>query len=124
MPFHSALLAQSVPSGWKLLQDLKWSHGQYSYIVRQGEVTDLASIPPGLRWYVSNHDYRIRRPAALHDSMIKRNAVQRKRADYFFNVALAEEGVGKVKRSLMYYAVCTYRIWASLKNKVANEFKR
>lgn len=83
--------------------------------------SDLASIPKWCRWVISNDDYRVRKPALIHDEMYNRNGrlkgffwekryhyavkISRKKADDIFYRALVEEGMSKLKARLMWLAV-------------------
>lgn len=92
-----------------------------SVYVKKGMLTDLASIPGWARFLISNDDYRIRRPAIIHDSIYytkgKRQPfmtngkcypskhIKRKHADQIFYRALLEEGLDTFRAKLMYWAV-------------------
>lgn len=64
------------------------------YRVPNGFVTDLASIPVGLR-SVFNRTGRSRKPAVFHDHMYSRQWETRKICDDLFKQALIERGMPK-----------------------------
>lgn len=72
---------------------------------------DLASIPAFARFYISNDNPRVRRPAVIHDWMyakvgrLGRVTVDRSRADKIFYHALLAEGVRKGQAYVMWLAV-------------------
>lgn len=108
---------------WLLNENVVYFHPKANFPIcaPQGMIFDLASIPPFFRSMISNDDYRIRRPAAIHDAMYlfqghmppflhngkKYNGriLTRAQADRIFYDALREEGVSWMKAKLMYLAV-------------------
>ena len=98
-----------------------WTDGQLIYqsdiLDKDGEpilvtvhdrfLTDLASIPkfpPGLRTlFIRNGKHRI--AAVVHDYLCRRKSFPRVLADKIFLEAMALREVGKIKRTLMYWAV-------------------
>lgn len=108
---------------WKLRESIYYFHPKYDIQVCApiNMMFDLASIPAGFRWLVSNDDYRIRRPAAIHDAIYFKNGVMagfyhnskryppliisREQADEIFYTALRESGVGWLKSRMMWIAV-------------------
>jgi len=134
MPFSKSsdtLDIQSVRGGWVLREDLFYWHGESSTAVMAEEdfISDLASIPGIANVIVSNDDYRIRRPAIIHDwlycfvghmhsfeykgGLYPSKIINRAHADMIFKHALEEEGVGWMKRNLMWLAVRAvgWRYW-------------
>ena len=77
--------------------------------------TDLASVPPALRWFVST--YGIHTPAALiHDWMIGEGpsvaeALTPEYADRYFRFMLRDLGVPWIRRWLMWSAVALRSRW-------------
>lgn len=75
--------------------------------------TDLASVPPALRWFVSS--YGVHTPAALiHDRLIGPTndlGVKDSDADRFFRFMLKELGVPFVRRWMMWTAVAFGSRW-------------
>lgn len=67
--------------------------------------TDFASVPQFIRVYVSNEDWRIVRPAIVHDYTYRKKIFKRKKCDRIFYEALRCEGVGWWKSNLMYLGV-------------------
>ena len=84
-----------------------WTDGDTKIIVPIGFSTDYASIPNVLKPITSNDDFRIVRPAIVHDYLYRSTQPKqtRKQADKIFYKALRYEGVGWFKAQLMYYGV-------------------
>ena len=114
MPFNYMsrnLTLNSLPSGlWKLGEEVIYENGVIEIIVPKGTKTDLASIPDGLKWFISNDDRRIIRPAICHDFLYSKQHVanrffSREEADLLFYEMLRVEGMHWFKARMMYYAV-------------------
>lgn len=114
------LTLESLPKGeWRTGEEVVWYEQDHEVIVPKGFQTDLASIPQALRWFVSNDDRRIIRPAIVHDwiycnrGQVANRRYTRKDADKLFYRTLRAEGVSKGKAKLMYYAVRLggYFVW-------------
>lgn len=80
-----------------------------AYIVPVNTPTDFASIPKGLRWWISRIGIYAR-PAVLHDWLCDKKIVSRKMADKLFLVAMKSIGVGWFKRRIMYTGVRSYSL--------------
>lgn len=102
--FVTPLDVRAVHSGyWRLLADLVWE-GKERIVVPAGFVTDLASIPPGLRGVLLQNG-RSRRGAVLHDFLYATQQRSRLMADLTFREALRAEGVPRRAQSLYYAGV-------------------
>lgn len=106
------LTLTSLPSGeWRTCEEVIYDNGLVVIGVPKGTVTDLASIPRMLRWFVSNDDRRIIRPAIVHDWLYSRLGemtdltFSRSQVDLLFYEMLRVEGIGWVKARLMWLAV-------------------
>jgi hypothetical protein len=66
--------------------------------------TDLASVPQVFWWFIASGGQNTR-AALLHDYLVDRPDVKRRRADEVFRFALTESRVGFVRRWLMWTAV-------------------
>lgn len=136
MPFNvesSYLSLLSIPGdkGWRVVEPLVYEdfalYDNISLMVRvevkPGFETDLASIPGIARWLVSNDDWRIRRPAIVHDWLYQEagacelrrtkgfldkfvpSRLSRRECDKLFYYALRSNGLSNRKALLMYFAV-------------------
>lgn len=120
MPFNSesnrlSLISLRGSDGntWQLAEDIIYFSPRYQaeIIASAGMVFDLATIPAVGRWIVSNDDYRVRRPAGIHDLLCIRRGAGFSRyytsaeAALIFYDALLEEGMGKFKAWMMWAAV-------------------
>lgn len=98
-----------------------WMNDMVRVHVPAGFKTDLASVPWCFEWYVNNSDKRIRRPAIIHDycyrslGCLRHIVLTRKQCDDMFLDALKEEGVGRIKRTLMWLGVRSMG-WLAWKN--------
>lgn len=74
--------------------------------VPKGFTCDGASIPKFL-WKIFGHPLEgdIVRAAVLHDYLYRTKRTSRKNADWLFFTIMREDGVGFIKRSLMWLAV-------------------
>lgn len=79
------------------------------YLVEPSDLpmTDLASVPWFLRWFVPRYG-RHTLPALLHDWQYDNEIVSREEADMIFNESLASSGVPLVRRNLMTAAVLLF----------------
>lgn len=136
MPFNtesSDLTLESIPgrAGWRVVEPLIYEDfaileriGLVTRIeVLKGFETDLASIPAVVKWLVSNDDWRIRRPAIVHDWLYNESGLcqvrkihasmsgyvntrlTRRECDRLFYNALRSNGLSNQKALLMYFAV-------------------
>ena len=108
---------------WRLGEQVIWTDSYGNKItVPAGFTFDLASIPWFARWFVSNDDYRVRRPAALHDYLYAWRGctagriLTRYQCDKLFFNALVSEGMSIYKSFLMFLAVRVggWYAWQSL----------
>lgn len=112
MIFLTHLDTRAISGGrWKLIGDLDvWIEGEYLVRVPIGFETDLASIPKGLRWFISqNEDHR--KAAVLHDWLYFKSGdldfllFNREESDELFLKAMEVSGVSWFKRKIMFRAV-------------------
>jgi len=85
---------------WTLWETIYWGN----LMVPAGFVTDLASIPIGLRWFFP-HGGAKAFAACTHDYLYRNTIGTRKEADGIFLAAMLSNGVTKWKAQLMYYGV-------------------
>jgi hypothetical protein len=111
MPFETELEVEFIDGNrWLLLTDLIYRDGERVYLAPAGFKTDFASIPrPLWAWLPKAGPYA---PAAvIHDWLyfhgrdFDGKPVTRGEADGAFKKAMADLGVPKVRRSLMWAAV-------------------
>lgn len=74
-------------------------------LVPAGFVTDHASIPPSLRPYFESGGQAYQYPAIVHDWLYWSQTTTRAEADRIFAAAMADCGVGEVKRKAIYAGV-------------------
>lgn len=99
------LTRDHLPGEWVLLVALVYTTlAGMKVIAPGGFVTDLASIPPFLRWLFSPND-ATRRPAVTHDWLYCAQLTTRLVADRIFLEALERNGVGYLRRKAMYAGV-------------------
>ncbi len=92
---------------WQLEEDLVYEGRADTFTVPKGTLTDFASIPSQLRWFIPKYG-RYNRAAVLHDWLIREQGsppVGRADADGIFRRSMREIGVGFVRRWLMWAAV-------------------
>lgn len=97
---------------FKLLKPFKYrdptSNSVYQVPIHDPEdltdVTDLASVPPFLWWFIASYGHQTR-AALLHDHLVRGPVERREEADRIFRVALSESGVGIPRRWMMWTAV-------------------
>lgn len=92
---------------WRLLSPLVYE-GRLMYIVPAGFETDFASVPR-IFWRIcppvaGNHA----EPAVLHDYLCE-NSNNQPYADKIFLEAMKANGVGLIKRTVMFNAVMVYQ---------------
>lgn len=115
--FLTHLDVRAVAHGrWRLLQPLDYQLEVttlfYTSVIRvpRGFVTDLASIPKGLRWLISQNE-RHRKAAVLHDYLYYKHGniglelLSRKECDELFLEAMEKCGVSWIKRKIMHAGV-------------------
>lgn len=109
--FLTHLDARAIPKGnWLLLSDLDFLYEECLIRAPKGFISDLASIPKGLRWLISvNEDHR--QAAVIHDFLYSKKGeidffmFSRAEADEVFLYAMKVSGVSWWKRKLMFRAV-------------------
>lgn len=106
MPYLSELDVRVVGGGnYKVLRAFLYQlPGSRIITVPPGFITDFASIPRAFRWLVTGHG-STRKPAVVHDYLVRKKLVERKEADKIFLVAMEEAGVSAWKRWICYGAV-------------------
>jgi len=99
---------------WLLLETIYW--GNHS--VPCGFITDLSSIPVGLRWFFP-HGGAKAFSSVFHDWFYRNTIGTRKDADRFFRKLMLINGVTKWKAQLMYLGVRGggWMSWAKSKRK-------
>lgn len=107
--FKTPLQVEKIgPNKWKLLSPLVYD-GSIKHIVPAGFETDFASVPR-IFWMIcppvaGNHA----KPAVLHDYLCE-NYYNQAETDKIFLEAMQVNGVGWIKRTLMFQAVRLYQI--------------
>lgn len=110
--FKTPLVVEVMPSGkkFKLHYDFTylWKRKKTIICVKAGFLTDFASIPRILRWLIEKLG-RYNKAAVIHDALyqdvVPGYKFTRKEADLCFLDGMADLGVIKWKRNLMYQAV-------------------
>jgi len=117
MPFTTPLVVRRVsPTHWELIAPLSYQGAVDHFTVHDGLVTDFASVPRWLQSFVQATGTWTG-AAVLHDDFCIQLAagncaVSSSDADGIFRRVMDEEGVGFVRRWLMWTAVR----WAALNN--------
>lgn len=107
--FRTYLDVREHPTGagdWLLLAPLVYDTGILRIEVPEGFRTDFASVPQGLRSFVSTIGGHTK-PAVIHDWLYRTQpaGVTRRDADYLFRRGMREMGVGLIRRNMAYMAV-------------------
>lgn len=95
---------------WELLEDFVWVGEEFSITVPKGFKTDLASIPRIAMSIIPVHGKQTR-AAVIHDWLyvmggkVSEGTFTKKQADELFRDIMEEQGVGKIKRNIMFAAV-------------------
>lgn len=93
---------------WQLLAPFEYHVGSFPskqvITVPAGTVTDLASVPR-LLWVIFPPTGRYDKAAIIHDHLYTTKARPRAEVDRIFLEAMQVLGVGKITRTLMYWAV-------------------
>jgi hypothetical protein len=95
---------------WELTRPLVWEAKRHYYIVREGFITDFASIPRPVRWLLDNAGGDSE-AAVLHDAVWRESQrgvhsrVDPWNADLVFRRALRQTGSPALPRVLMWFAV-------------------
>jgi len=84
--------------------------GPKPYIIEvpAGFVTDYASIPKYLRWYINSDDPKIMGPAFIHDFLYQTNITSRATADAIFYHLLRENNVKRWEAKFMRLGVSLF----------------
>lgn len=108
MAFQNDLILRSIDQAgkWRLHEPLIYDNGSQRFIVPKEFLTDLATIPAGLRGLISVNGQH-RKAAVLHDYLYSADSPikDRKEADLIFLEAMKECGVSWIIRNAMYRAV-------------------
>jgi len=117
--FLTPLIVEVMPSGkrFKLFFDFSyyWKRKGVTIRVKRGFETDFASIPQPFHWLISKLG-RYNKPSVLHDAVYQLEftllntpddvfSLTRADADLLLLDAMADFGVVKWKRTLLYYGV-------------------
>ena len=109
MPFvtPAATVREHSDSLWEVMEPIEYRGREETFVVRQGFLTDFASVPRIFTWLLPRYG-RYTRPAILHDylcDLARTGAIDRADADGIFRRAMRELGVPFLKRWLMWAAV-------------------
>lgn len=104
-------VVQRSAKDWVLTRPLVWEGDREWFVIRPGFVTDFASIPKSLRWFLDNAG-RNAKAAVLHDAAWRESMRPEPRidpwdADSMFRSALRETGAPALTRGLMWFGVRT-----------------
>lgn len=124
--FTKSLVVTPLADGntWVLREPFAYylgSHpGEEQVVVPQGFVTDFATVPSFMRWYVNNWG-RHGNAAVIHDwlywEQTERSGYSRADADQIFKDGMVVLGVGSTRRTLLYWAVRLFGWWAWRRNR-------
>lgn len=91
---------------WVLVEDLTYSIGStgIKIVVPVGFVTDFASVPRPLWWWLSPHDY-YSKAAIVHDYLYWTQRCSRQQSDNILLIAMEESDVPLAKRRAVYLGV-------------------
>jgi hypothetical protein len=105
MPFLTKLVVTEAPrKEWGLMSPLIYQGNKDEFTVPTGFTTDFASVPKILwPWFPPTGLYT--KAAVLHDFHYITQDISRKDADGIFRRVMREEGVSKIRRYLMWFAV-------------------
>ncbi len=98
---------------WELLAPLIYVGADETVSVPTGFKTDFASVPQPAWWFCAPAAGNHAKPAVLHDFLCE-TATDQKKTDKLFLEAMESNGVGWLKRNMMYWAV---RGFQTLKGK-------
>lgn len=102
--FVTPLIVEKLPgASWRLYRRFVARVDNVDYIIPRGFVTDFASVPRAPLAFLLAGDLG-HKAATLHDYLYA-GKLDRKYADAAFRAALEAEGVGRVRRALMYAGV-------------------
>jgi len=92
------------PGWFRVVDDVTYINGDFTYTVPAGFETDLASIPAFLRPFFSRIGPS-RKPAVFHDHMYGSNWKTRKDCDHWFKRMLKSREVPSWKATMYYLGV-------------------
>lgn len=92
---------------WEILEPVEFKCGPISIVVPVGYVTDFASIPVLLHWWIRPTDNRVARGAVVHDWIYHTHCLPRVIADAIFQVIMRLDGTPRNKAKLLSTAVRT-----------------
>lgn len=109
---------------WVLREQFAYYVGQNPsenlVVVPEGFVTDFATVPAILRWYVNNWGAH-GNAAVIHDwlywEQTSRSGFNREQADQIFLDGMVVLGVGSIRRHSIYWAVRLFGWWAWRRNR-------
>lgn len=108
---HLSLISSPGPDSWITDEPVVCYWRNALIIVERGFKTDLASIPAGFRWLISNDNPKVRRAAIVHDYLcvtrgriVGANLSSVESAELFYD-ALRHDKLNRVTAWLMYWAV-------------------
>lgn len=113
--FTDHLAISPAPGGrWQLDAPLAWEIGRKGsglvFTVPAGFVTDLASIPALVRWWLNPADARFAKASILHDAMLADPEFSRATASAEFHGALLANGVTRLKAVIMASVVLVWTV--------------
>jgi Protein of unknown function (DUF1353) len=92
---------------WTLTEDWSYVGARESFDLKQGEITDLASVPRFLWWFIPSYGQHLG-AALVHDhlcELARHGKFSRADADGIFRRILRESGIRVFQRWLMFAAV-------------------
>ena len=92
---------------WRLLESIGFEDVKNDYLVPAGFITDFASIPRTVR-VMFKYDTIYSRASVIHDYLYKYKDIditKRKDADLLFLKIMKKDGVGLIKRHIIYRSV-------------------
>lgn len=99
---------------FKLLRDLMYRSTAGSvYVVKEGFVSDLLTIPRCLWWLIPPHKYPS--AAILHDYFCRESWISRADGDQLFYEALLHSNAPNWKAKVMYWCVRLYALTFNIK---------
>jgi len=93
---------------FELVDPVAVSIGPVLVVVPAGYVTDFASLPAVLHWWIRPTDIRSARAAIVHDWIYHTHILPRSLADAIFQVVLRLDGMPRRKAKILTAAVRAY----------------
>lgn len=90
---------------FQLVEPVEFTCGPMSIVVPAGYVTDFASLPAVLHWWIRPTDRRAVRAAVIHDWIYHTHILPRVIGDAIFQVVLRIDGMPRRKAKLLSTAV-------------------